>query len=43
MPPQAGRAVYSRKSVNTQYPDAGAHAVGIWMRALCEAVRTFTM
>jgi triose/dihydroxyacetone kinase / FAD-AMP lyase (cyclizing) len=40
MQPKSGRAAYSAtRNLKLKYPDPGAHAVGIWCRALFEATK----
>ncbi|XP_050308452.1 PTS-dependent dihydroxyacetone kinase 1, dihydroxyacetone-binding subunit DhaK-like [Anthonomus grandis grandis] len=36
---RAEEVALQTKNRGSKYPDAGAHAVGIWMRAICEAVK----
>lgn len=35
----AEESVLKTKGVNRKYPDPGAHAVGIWMRAVYEGIK----
>lgn len=36
---KAEEVAQATKRPGCKYPDAGAHAVGIWLRAVCEGVK----
>lgn len=36
---KAEEVAQSTKQLGSKYPNPGAHAVGIWLRAVCEAVK----